>query len=66
VPDDPEGKQGRDPVVNVHAGYTNYAQCGAMEYFARTKMIAGVRAGSASPPGKKNVLCCSRPRGRPS
>ena len=53
------------PVVMFNAGYTNYATCGAMEYFGQDEQIAGVAAGKRlAAAGKKNVLCVLQAQGQ--
>ena len=53
------------PVVMFNAGYSNYAQCGGMEYFGQDEAIAGVAAGQRlAAAGKKNVLCVEQAQGQ--
>ena len=53
------------PVVMFNAGYTNWQQCGAMEYFGQDEAIAGVAAGKRlAAAGKKNVLCVLQAQGQ--
>jgi simple sugar transport system substrate-binding protein len=53
------------PVVMFNAGYTNWQQCGAMEYFGQDEMVAGVAAGKRlAAAGKKNVLCVLQAQGQ--
>ena len=53
------------PVVMFNAGYTNWQQCGAMEYFGQDEMIAGVAAGKRlAAAGAKNVLCVLQAQGQ--
>ncbi len=53
------------PVVMFNAGYSNYQQCGGMEYFGQDEQIAGVAAGKRlAAAGKKNVLCVLQMQGQ--
>jgi simple sugar transport system substrate-binding protein len=53
------------PVVMFNAGYTNWQQCGAMEYFGQDESVAGVAAGKRlAAAGKKNVLCVLQAQGQ--
>jgi simple sugar transport system substrate-binding protein len=53
------------PVVMFNAGYANWQQCGAMEYFGQDEMIAGVAAGKRlAAAGAKNVLCVLQAQGQ--
>jgi simple sugar transport system substrate-binding protein len=53
------------PVVMFNAGYSNYVQCGGMEYFGQDEAIAGVAAGKRlAAAGKKNVLCVLQMQGQ--
>ena len=53
------------PVVMFNAGYSNYVQCGGMEYFGQDEAIAGVAAGKRlAAAGKKNVLCVEQAQGQ--
>ena len=48
-----------------NAGYTNWQQCGAMEYFGQDETIAGVAAGKRlAAAGAKNVLCVLQAQGQ--
>jgi simple sugar transport system substrate-binding protein len=53
------------PIVMFNAGYSNYQQCGGMEYFGQDEQIAGVAAGKRlAAAGKKNVLCVLQAQGQ--
>jgi simple sugar transport system substrate-binding protein len=55
------------PVVMFNAGYSNYVECGGMEYFGQDEQIAASRRASGSPPRARRTCCaCCRPRARPS
>jgi simple sugar transport system substrate-binding protein len=60
-----KAKEAGIPVVMFNAGYTNWQQCGAMEYFGQDEMIAGVAAGKRlAAAGAKNVLCVLQAQGQ--
>src|ERR1700749_502954 len=53
------------PVVMFNAGYTNWQQCGGMEYFGQDEQVAGVAAAKKlAAAGKKNVLCVLQAQGQ--
>jgi simple sugar transport system substrate-binding protein len=53
------------PVVMFNAGYTNWQQCGAMEYFGQDEEVAGVAAGKRlAAAGAKHVLCVLQAQGQ--
>jgi simple sugar transport system substrate-binding protein len=53
------------PVVMFNAGFANWQQCGAMEYFGQDETIAGVAAGKRlAAAGAKHVLCVLQTQGQ--
>ena len=53
------------PVVMFNAGFANWQQCGAMEYFGQDETIAGIAAGQRmAKEGDKNVLCVVQTQGQ--
>jgi simple sugar transport system substrate-binding protein len=53
------------PVVMFNAGFANWQQCGAMEYFGQDETIAGVAAGKRlAAAGAKQVLCVLQAQGQ--
>jgi simple sugar transport system substrate-binding protein len=60
-----KAKQSGIPIVMFNAGYSNYQQCGGMEYFGQDEQIAGVAAGKRlAAAGKKSVLCVEQAQGQ--
>jgi len=53
------------PVVMFNAGFANWQQCGAMEYFGQDETIAGIAAGQRmAKAGAKHVLCVIQTQGQ--
>jgi simple sugar transport system substrate-binding protein len=53
------------PVVMFNAGFANWQQCGAMEYFGQDETIAGIAAGQRmAKAGVKHVLCVVQTQGQ--
>jgi simple sugar transport system substrate-binding protein len=53
------------PVVMFNAGFANWPQCGAMEYFGQDETIAGQAAGKRlAAAGAKHVLCVLQAQGQ--
>jgi simple sugar transport system substrate-binding protein len=53
------------PVVMFNAGFANWQQCGAMEYFGQDETIAGIAAGKRlAATGAKHVLCVVQTQGQ--
>jgi simple sugar transport system substrate-binding protein len=53
------------PVVMFNAGFANWQQCGAMEYFGQDETIAGIAAGKRmAQAGDKHVLCVIQTQGQ--
>jgi simple sugar transport system substrate-binding protein len=53
------------PVVMFNAGFANWQQCGAMEYFGQDETIAGIAAGQRmAKEGAKHVLCVIQMQGQ--
>jgi simple sugar transport system substrate-binding protein len=53
------------PVVMFNAGFANWPQCGALEYFGQDETIAGVAAGKRlAASGAKHVLCVLQAQGQ--
>jgi simple sugar transport system substrate-binding protein len=53
------------PVVMFNAGFANWQQCGAMEYFGQDETIAGIAAGQRiAKTGAKHVLCVVQTQGQ--
>src|ERR1700745_2944361 len=53
------------PVVMFNAGFANWQQCGAMEYFGQDETIAGIAAGQRmAKAGDKHVLCVVQTQGQ--
>jgi simple sugar transport system substrate-binding protein len=53
------------PVVMFNAGFANWQQCGAMEYFGQDETIAGIAAGKRlASAGAKHVLCVLQAQGQ--
>jgi simple sugar transport system substrate-binding protein len=52
-------------VVMFNAGFANWQQCGAMEYFGQDETIAGIAAGKRlAAAGAKHVLCVLQAQGQ--
>ena len=53
------------PVVMFNAGFANWQQCGAMEYFGQDETLAGIAAGQRmAKEGAKHVLCVIQTQGQ--
>ena len=53
------------PVVMFNAGFANWQQCGAMEYFGQDETIAGIAAGQRmAKSSAKHVLCVIQMQGQ--
>jgi simple sugar transport system substrate-binding protein len=53
------------PVVMFNAGFANWQDCGALEYFGQDETIAGIAAGQRmAKAGDKHVLCVVQTQGQ--